>query len=242
MRLPGLSNPASISFSTNSTPCLCTTFGSPKIAQEGKSGLLLPPGHRRSCPGMPTHQSLRRKRRPSLLHHKRFFLSISSAGRCALPRTLHRSHRRSCSGRDSMDTPGNILHHDRLKVTATTLSGMISVAQTAASWHARDPTHVPMMRAVPTCNVHPLRLADLHKVLPRQFDRALIRLGPGQEEESVREITRTQCGIWALGDLGTREFCSETRRKRAVTERPGHTLGEGTINGQTALSPNKIHL
>ena len=144
----------------------------------------------------------------------------------------------------------NILHHDRLKVTATSLSGMISMAQTAASWHAetyrctceRDPTDVPMMRAVPTCNVHPLRLADLHKVLPRQFDRALIRLGPGQEEESVREITRTQCGIWALGDLGTREFCSETRRKKVITERPGHNLGEGTINGQTALSPNKIHL
>lgn len=47
-----------------------------------------------------------------------------------------------------------------------------------------------MITVVPTDDVHPVRLANLHKVLSSKLDGALVGLAAGREEHRVREPTR----------------------------------------------------
>lgn len=63
----------------------------------------------------------------------------------------------------------------------------------ATDWDARErdaSDRVAVVRVVPRDDVRPLGLAKLDKVLPGELDGRLVGLGPGREEDGVRESAR----------------------------------------------------
>ncbi len=51
-----------------------------------------------------------------------------------------------------------------------------------------------MIRVIPAYDMYPFRFPDLHKILPGQFDRTLVRLRSRGEEDRMRKTT------WAMTD------------------------------------------